>query len=180
MGRDVTRVNKIPVTISVINGQDGQPRRVPTIPLGEILGRETDSAIQEELNSFNAKYDKLIENCQEALLAISLEKKLIGKVNPLLYWKLGDYINTFVQYEENRQFFINAFFQQLSRDLKLSQSSLRKMLNFHRSLVQREVDTNKSWWFYSSISKGRKASVLSRKYLDKRLLMSFPRKRESR
>ena len=145
----MTRVNKIPVSISIIKGQDGQPQRVPTIPLGEILGREKDNTIQEELNTFSAKYDKLIENCREALLAISLEKKIIGKANPLLYWTLGDYIYSFVQYEENNRFFINAFYQQLSRDLKLSESSLRKMLNFRRCLPKREVDTNKSWGFYS-------------------------------
>ena len=148
------KAKKIPVTISAIKGQDGQPQRVPTIPLGEILGRETDSAIQEELNSFSAKYDTLIENGQEVLLAISLEKKIIGKANPLLYWKLGDYLNSFVKYEENSLFFINGFYQQLSRDLKFSQSSLRKMLNFRRCLPKREVDTNKSWGFYSSIGKG--------------------------
>lgn len=149
----MTRVNKIPVTISVIKGQAGQPQRVPTIPLGNILRQETDSAIQEELNTFSAKYDSLIENCQEVLLAISLEKKILGKVNPLLHWKLGDYLNTFVKYEESSRFFINGFYQQLSRDLKLSQSSLRKMLNFRRWLPRKKVDNNKTWGFYSSVSK---------------------------
>jgi len=154
----VTRVKKIPVTISVIKGLDGQPQRMPTIPLGEILGQETDNAVREELNAFSSKYNKLIEDCQEVLSAISLEKKIIGKVNPLLYWKLGDYLDSFVQYEENNLFFINTFYQQLSRDLKLSESSLRKMLNFRRSLPKREIDTNKSWGFYSSVSKGDKTT----------------------
>ncbi len=154
----MTRVKKIPVTISVIKGLDGQPQRMPTIPLGEILGQETDNAVREELNAFSSKYNKLIEDCQEVLSAISLEKKIIGKVNPLLYWKLGDYLDSFVQYEENNLFFINTFYQQLSRDLKLSESSLRKMLNFRRSLPKREIDTNKSWGFYSSVSKGDKTT----------------------
>lgn len=143
----MTRVNKIPVTISVIKGQDGQPHRVPTIPLAEILSRENDNAVQKELNAFVAKYDELIENCLKALLAISLENKIIGKANPLLYWKLGDYINSFVKDEESGQFFINGFFQQLSSDLKLSQSSLRRMLNLRRSIPRNKVDANKTWGF---------------------------------
>ncbi len=151
----MTRVKIIPVTISVIKGLDGQPQRVPTIPLGEILGKENDGVIREELAAFSAKYDTLIKNCMEVLLAISLEKKLIGKVNPFLYWKLGDYLNSFVKYEENSRFFINAFYQQLSRDLKLSESSLRKILNFRRNMTKNEIDANKAWGFYSSISKER-------------------------
>lgn len=148
----MTKERKIPVIFSTIKGQDGQHQRVPAIPLDDMLDQERPN-IQEELGAFAAKYDKLVENCREALLAISLEKKLIKTASPLLYWKLGDYINSFVKDEENSHFFINGFYQQLSKDLKLSQSILRKMLNFRRNLPRREVDTNKTWGYYGSSGK---------------------------
>jgi len=154
------------VELSRMKTADNKEQLVPKVTLGDFASQGfSQPDMRSQLNAFAARYQEMIDQCRTRLDSVSQQKAQKAKVDPLLFWEIGNYILRYLQDERLRgEFALNDIYGHLSRDLPLSTSSLEKILTFRRRFASKDlVDSSKGWTYYrdATYQKPVSASKLS-------------------
>jgi hypothetical protein len=103
----------------------------------------------------------MIDRCRTKLDIVSQQKAQRARIDPLLFWEVGDCILEYLRDERLRgNFVLNDVYAHLSRDLSLSTSSLEKILTFRRRFASKDlVDSSKGWTYYRDAMYRKPAAV---------------------
>jgi hypothetical protein len=88
----------IPVELARIRTTDSDEQLVPKVTLGDFTTRgHSKPDMRHELDAFAARYQAMIDRCKEKLDIVSQQKTEKGRIDPLLFWEIGDYILRYLQ-----------------------------------------------------------------------------------
>jgi len=139
---------RIPVEITTVRTPDGKEQRVPRVPLDDVLmARNVD--VQKATEDVAARYWKTLAQGREILKQIEQGRRASRRVDPRLYWELGDLLVRFIRNNDKGEVFLDRLKAHFCKDLGISDPSWRKIIRF-RSLVPSAglLDHSKDWRFY--------------------------------
>jgi len=106
---------------------------------------DSSKNIQQELNYLEKDYSILIKAIRE-IMDISSQQK---KVDPRLYWLIGDNIIRFLERINDIGFYIIQQNKTFARDIQISESSVEKIIAFRRRFEKLSmIDPEISWANY--------------------------------
>jgi hypothetical protein len=106
---------------------------------------DSSKNIQQELNYLERDYSILVEVIRE-IMDISSQQK---KVDPRLYWLIGDNIIRFLERINDLGFYLMQQNKTFARDVQISESSVEKIIAFRRRFEKLSIiDPEISWANY--------------------------------
>lgn len=144
--------DKIPVEVASLSVDD-RVVWVGKLPLQAMGGAATKRA----LDKFVLRYRRLIKECQTVVKRIEREKQKDERANPVRYWELGDCLLSFLKDVEKTPFFLNGFYEHLTRDLGLGAKLFQRCLRFRQVVTNRQdIDPNRTWTSYRTNAQQRR------------------------
>lgn len=93
---------------------------------------EKSRNIREELAYLEVDYSILIKNIRDTIAESSQSRK----IDPRLYWLVGDNIFRFLERIDDIGFYLMHQNSTLARDIRVSASSIRKIVSFRRRFAK--------------------------------------------
>jgi hypothetical protein len=142
----------VPVEVSVVRTPDRRDQMVSKISLSHLMSGEPVMAdVDHKLSMFTEEYLTTLSKCKEELNQIEEEKRgKRGGVNPLHFWRIGDFLLSYLGGQPHQDFFVlRDPYGHFARDLLISKTTLQKAVTFRRRFESPEaIDTTKCWDYY--------------------------------
>lgn len=120
---------KVAIHMKKLNDAQGVETLKATIPAKVAFEKDFEAEkAKEELERFENKYIRLVDNLKCILKLIRSNRRRQGKV--LLYWMLGDEIIQFMEHNQNGTFFIENLTTHLVRDAGISDKMINRCIKF--------------------------------------------------
>ncbi len=149
---------RIAVQVQKKEDSEGNETFKASVPMRLVFEKDFDAEwLNTELKKFEKGYTGLATNLKNILKQI---KSTRGKGKVLLYWKLGDEIVDFIEYNEKGALFLENMMRHLSRDAGISISTLTRCKKFRVSYPDMStIDPDKSFNSYVSLFESGYISV---------------------
>jgi len=134
-----------PVQIQIIKKSNEETVFKASLPVESVINSPNN--FDQLLSNIEKEYTEVIRECR-----ILLKKaKLTRRVNPLVYWSIGDLILKFINNLKNNSFFLSSQYAFFARDLGLSKTSIRNIIHFRKRFPRKKlIDPAIPWTFYLS------------------------------
>ncbi|MBI4277978.1 MAG: GNAT family N-acetyltransferase [Armatimonadetes bacterium] len=125
---------RVPVEIASVRTPDGRLIRTLRVSMDDALGR-TLPDVRREVETLEGFYEGFVERCRSMAVAIERQaaQRRSNRADPRLYQTLGALIDAVLTDNEHSMFFITGLAAWLRRDLGLSASAWRKLLQAGRA-----------------------------------------------
>jgi len=139
---------RIPVEIATVRTPDGEEQRVPRVPLNDVL-RARDLDVQRATEAVAARYWGTVDRGKQILKRIEHGRRESLRVDPRLYWELGDLLTSYIRNNDAGEVFLDRAKAHFCKDLGISDTSWRKIVRFRRLVPSPQLlDPSKDWRFY--------------------------------
>jgi hypothetical protein len=141
---------RIAVQVQKKVDSEGNETFKASVPMRLVFEKDFDIAwLNTELKKFEKEYTNLVTSLKNIIKEI---KSTRGKGKVLLYWKLGDEIVNFMEYNERGALFLENMMRHLARDTGVSVSTLTRCKKFRLCYPDiSTIDQDKSFNSYLSL-----------------------------
>lgn len=121
---------KIKYPLKIIKSEHQKNRFKATTSIDKL--KEDSRGIRKDLSYLEKDYLLLINNIKDALLERSENKK----IDPRLYWLMGENIVNFLERINDIGFYLIHQNITIARDVGVSESSIKKIISFRRRFIK--------------------------------------------
>ena len=132
-----------PIQIKVIERDEGRSVFKASLPVESVLN--PSGKVDEWLSNIEKKYTQTIYECRKILRKPKSRKR----IDPEVYWRVGDLILKFMKDLERTPFYLCRKYAFFARDLGLSETSIYKIVRFRKKYPdKRLIDPALPWNLY--------------------------------
>jgi len=136
-------VRQDPIQIKVIEKDEGRSVFKASLPVESVLN--PSGRVDEWLSNIEKKYTQTIHACRKILKKPKSRKR----IDPEVYWMVGDLILKFMKDLERTPFYLCRKYVFFARDLGLSETSIYKIVRFRKKYSdKRLIDPALPWSLY--------------------------------
>ncbi|MGB9722009.1 MAG: hypothetical protein ACPL28_11100 [bacterium] len=135
---------------------------VVKVQIGDLLKDKKIDDLPSKIEFLEKLYDKTITFCKQRFAEI---KNANSKSRVFMYWEIANKLYNFLYTTEQSGFIFNYPNRHFSRDLNISERTIRRLLMFRKIISKKTaLDSTKPWTYYTRryyrLAKDRKSEAL--------------------
>ncbi len=148
MGQLVIFMDKIYFQIEP-RKKEGKTNYIARIQISDLLKKRSLSRenISGDVRKIENFYQRTVSFCRQKIARLEKETG-IKKVS--LYWEIADKLFQYLNVTEKMGYFLNDFYKHFMRDLRISETTVKRLLYLRKNIDSKDkLDPKLPWTFYT-------------------------------